>query len=176
MPWRRAWHIKGPAPAVKHPPTTGQPLRVLVIGYGNAGRGDDGLGPALAERLESLGLAGVAVETDRQLAIEHAQLAAAHDVVVFADAAIDVEGTAPFYLRRVDPAAGTDYSSHHLSPPTVLQLAAELFGASPIGWLLGIRPVAMDTFAEGLTPQAEANLTVALAALRQALEQGTLAD
>jgi hydrogenase maturation protease len=159
---------------VKHSPAPGHPLRVLVIGYGNAGRGDDGLGPALADRLESLGLPGVTVETGYQLAIEHAELAAAHEIVVFADAAIDVQRDAPFYLRRIEAAAETVSSSHHLSPAAVLSLAAELFGVSPIGWLLGIRPVDMDTFGTGLTPQAEANLTAALAALRTALEQGRL--
>ena len=43
--------------------------RILVIGYGNPGRRDDGLGPALAARLEALALPGVTVESDFQLAI-----------------------------------------------------------------------------------------------------------
>ena len=37
---------------------------MLLIGYGNAGRGDDGLGPAFAERIEAAGLPGVDVDID----------------------------------------------------------------------------------------------------------------
>ncbi len=39
----------GPAPA---------PRRILLIGYGNPGRGDDGLGPLLAARIEALAIPG----------------------------------------------------------------------------------------------------------------------
>jgi hydrogenase maturation protease len=150
-------------------------LRILVIGYGNPGRRDDGLGPALADRLENLDRANVTVDRDYQLSVEHAELVAHHDIVVFADAATDGDGHAPFYLRRVEAAADTSYSSHSLSPQAVLHLAAECFGAHPHAWLLGIRPVDMDSFAEGLTHEAEAHLALALAALRDALESNGLA-
>jgi hydrogenase maturation protease len=153
-----------------------QALRILVIGFGNPGRRDDGLGPTLAARLEALGLPGVTVESDYQLSIEHAQLAAAHDIVVFADAAADIDGGAPFYLRSVQAAPDAFCFSHSISPPAVLQLAAQCFGSRPRGWLLGIRPVDLDSFAEGLTPEAEANLSAALTAFRETFESGGLAQ
>jgi len=109
---------------------SGCPLRILVIGYGNPGRCDDGLGPALADRLEKLTLPGITIERDYQLVIEHAELAAQHDVVVFADAAVDVEGGAPFYLRRVHPAPADGVFSHHVTPQAVLRLAAVCFGST----------------------------------------------
>ena len=149
--------------------------RILVIGYGNAGHCDDGLGPALAERIEALALPGVTVESDFQLAIEHAHSASQYDVVVFADAAADLKGDAPFYLRPVQPAAERPGFSHTISPAAVLHLAAECFGAHPRGLLLGIRPVDLTSFADGLTPEAEANLAAALAALRAAIASGQLA-
>ena len=93
-----------------------QPSRILVIGYGNPGRRDDGLGPAFAGRLEALRLPGVTVESDYQLVIEHAHVAAQHDVVVFADAAADIQGQGPFYLRSLEPAPEGGYSSHSISP------------------------------------------------------------
>jgi hydrogenase maturation protease len=152
-----------------------QPLSILVIGYGNPGRRDDGLGPAFAARLEALRLPGVTVESDYQLAIEHAHLAAQHDIVVFADAAADVDGESPFYLRPIQPAPEDRYSSHSVSPQAVLRLAAQCFGAHPTGWLLGIRPMDLESFAEGLTPEAEANLSAAVTAFREAIESGQLA-
>jgi len=152
-----------------------QALRILVIGYGNPGRRDDGLGPALAARLEALGLPGVTVESDYQLSIEHAERAARHDIVVFADAAADIDGHAPFYLRSVQPAPDAFHFSHSVSPQAVLHLAAQCFDSRPRGWLLGIRPVDLDSFAEGLTPQAQTNLGAALEALRAAFDSGLLA-
>jgi hydrogenase maturation protease len=149
--------------------------RILVIGYGNPGRRDDGLGPAFAARLEVLQLPGVTIESDYQLAIEHAHLAAQHDIVVFADAAADTDGEGPFYLRPVHPAPEDRYSSHSVSPQAVLRLTAQCFGAHPSGWLLGIRPTDLESFAEGLTPEAESNLSAALTAFREAVESGRLA-
>jgi hydrogenase maturation protease len=143
--------------------------RILVIGCGNAGRRDDGLGPALAVRLEALELPDVTVESDYQFMIEHAELAARHDVVVFADAATDIHDGAPFYLRSVTAALHPDCFSHRISPEAVLHLAAQCFGARPRAWLLGIRPMDLESFAEGLTPEAEQNLAAALAALREAI-------
>ncbi len=140
-------------------------LRILVIGFGNPGRRDDGLGPALAARVAALNLPSVTVETDYQLAIEHAELVARHDVVIFADAARDVSAGAAYYLRPLPAASDQSGFSHHLSPPAVLHLAAHCFGAHPRAWLLGIRPSDLASFAEGLTPAADQNLTAAFAAL-----------
>jgi hydrogenase maturation protease len=151
-------------------------VRILVIGYGNPGRRDDGLGPAFADRLEALNLPGVTIESDYQLSIEHAQLAARHDIVVFADAATDIKDDATFYLRPIQPAPDASCFSHGVSPQAVLHLAGQCFGVSPIGWLLGIRPLDLDSFAEGLTPGAGANLAAALKAFLTAFESGGLAQ
>lgn len=134
--------------------------RVLVIGYGNPARGDDGLGPALAERLEQLDLPGVTVDADYQLSIEHAALAAEHDVVVFADAT--TRGDAPFTLARLHPDGGEAFTTHAVSPAQVLHLASACFGATPKGYVLAIRGRALDGFGEGLSGPARAGLEAAL--------------
>src|SRR5450432_1649313 len=46
--------------------------RILVIGYGNPGREDDGLGPAAAAEIERLGRPGVSVRGNYQLVLEDA--------------------------------------------------------------------------------------------------------
>ena len=154
-------------------PRAGAPTRrILVIGYGNPGRFDDGLGPALAARLAALRLAGVTVVSDYQLSIEHAELVARHDVVVFADAARDAADGDSFYLRPVTPSPDASCFSHQVSPQAVLQLAADCFDARPAAWLLGIRPQDLDSFAEGLTLTAERNLASAVDALREMIEKG----
>ena len=156
-------------------PLPGAPgRRILVIGIGNPGRRDDGLGPALAAQLMALCLPGVTVESDYQLSIEHAEMAARHDLVVFADAARDAAGNSAFYLRPIAPVPGASCFSHRVSPQAVLQLAADCFAAQPGGWVLGIQPEDLESYAEGLTPTAEKNLASALATLRMAIENGWL--
>ena len=49
---------------------TGGNTKILLIGFGNPARADDGLGPALAEEIESKNIPDVTVETDYQLTIE----------------------------------------------------------------------------------------------------------
>jgi Ni,Fe-hydrogenase maturation factor len=57
--------------------------KILFIGYGNPGRLDDGLGPALAARIDALSLKGMTVEADYQLAVENAFDVSMHDVVTY---------------------------------------------------------------------------------------------
>ncbi len=147
--------------------------KVLVIGCGNPGRLDDGLGPALAERLEALRLPGVTVEADYQLNVEHAAAVAEHDVVVFADAA--VSGPEPFFFRAAAPGGGVGFSSHSVSPPEVLALARELFGSRAKGYVLGIRGYRFDEFGERLSPRARANLAAAERFLRRLLSEPSFA-
>ena len=146
---------------------TGQGREILVIGYGNPGRLDDGLGPALAEQLSAMRLDHVTVETDYQLTVEDAELAARHDVVVFADAA--VAGPAPFDFRSVEPRRGAEFTTHSVSPEQVLGLAHDLFGATTAGYVLAIRGCEFDDFGERLSREGRDHLAAALAALKDVL-------
>jgi len=144
-----------------------------VIGYGNPGRLDDGLGPALAERLARRRIPGVTVDADYQLTVEDAAAVAAHGAVVFADASVD--GAEPFFFRAVEPAgAGPSFSSHSVEPAEVLGMARALFGARTRGYALGIRGYAFDEFGERLSERAEANLAAALRFLAPRLRTGRL--
>ncbi len=146
-------------------------MKVLVIGFGNPGRGDDGLGPAIAERLEELKIENLTVESDYQLSVEHAAMAAEHDMVVFADAAVDA-GT-PFYFRPCGPAPADQFSSHSVTPGEVLLLAQSCFQKSPEAYVLGIRATELQEFGEGLSAQARQDLAAALEFLIKFLEPKT---
>ena len=142
---------------------------VLVIGYGNPGRGDDGLGPALAERVAALDLPGVTVERDYQLTVDHAAMIAAHDRVVFADAMIGLGE--PCRLTPVS-AVPVAMGSHQISPEAALHLAGLLFGHAPPGFILAIRGEEFGQMHEGLSPRAEANLVRAVGMLCDWLDRG----
>lgn len=146
--------------------------KVLVIGYGNPGRLDDGLGPALAAALEKRNLPGVTVEADYQLTVEDAAALAEHDVVVFADA--DAAGPEPYSFRRVDPGkTGLSFTSHSIAPAAVLALAHTLFAAKTEGYVLGIRGYEFDQFGESLSPRARANLEAATKFIAGVLGEGS---
>jgi hydrogenase maturation protease len=102
---------------------------VLVVGYGNPLRTDDGIGWRVAECLaDDPRLEGVAVMRRHQLTPELALDVSAATLVVLVDAS---HGLAAGTLS-VDRATRADYAaatwSHHFSPPSLIALAHELYG------------------------------------------------
>lgn len=139
------------------------PKGILILGYGNPGRQDDGLGPAMAERINALGLPGVATDANYQLNVEDGATLAEYETVVFVDAS--KTAPAPFTFERIAPAAEVTFSSHTVSPESALAVAAKHFGRAPEAWVLGIRGYAFE-FAEGLTEQARDNFDKAFSFIR----------
>ncbi len=148
--------------------------RVVLIGFGNPGRLDDGLGPALAALIERMNLPGVTVESDYQLCLEDAETVSRHDVAIFADA--DTSGPEPFSFRRLEPARSLTFSTHSLRPAAVLGLARQLFDAQTEGYILGIRGYAFNEYMESLSEPARANLTAAAAFLERICREGCFAE
>lgn len=151
-------------------------MGVLVIGYGNPGRLDDGLGPAFAAALETLVIPGVSVESAYQLTVEDAAAVAEHDVVLFVDAAVN--GPEPFAFGRVE--AGADiapgFTSHSLEPAALLALARELFDSRAEGYVLAVRGYEFDEFGERLSSGARTNLAAALDFVVPALRDRRMPD
>ena len=144
---------------------TGKPA-ILVFGYGNPSRGDDALGPLLIERLEhwlvaDLQSAGrVECLTDFQLQIEHALDLQGRKRVLFVDAHLDCP--APWQLSVLQPAVDASYSTHAISPASVLRVYQQIHAADPPpSFLLGIRGERFE-LGEPLTEAAEAHLASAL--------------
>lgn len=129
--------------------------RVLVLGYGNPGRGDDGLGPALARAMELRGNLPADIESVLQLELDHAVLFNDYATVILADA--DRNAVEPFSLSRVLPIADVPFTSHSMSPQALLFLARELFHAKLNVFLLGIRGYSFE-LSDGLSKQAAENL------------------
>jgi hydrogenase maturation protease len=152
---------------------TDAPRKVLLIGFGNPGRLDDGLGPEAARRIEKLALPRVTVESDYQLTVEDAADIAAHDAVVFVDA--DTAGPEPFWVRRIQPGSShVSFSTHSVEPRAVVALARDLFGREVEAYLVGIRGYEFNEFGEALSERATENLAQAVEYLGAALEKGTI--
>ena len=136
--------------------------RILVLGYGNPGRQDDGLGPAAAAGIERLGWPNITAYDNYQLNIEDALEVAEHDVVWFVDAA--KVGPSPYHVRDLSAASTIEFTSHIARPEAVLGIARQYYGKSPRAFLLAIRGYQFE-FVEELTAGAVENLRVALTML-----------
>ena len=149
--------------------------RTLLIGYGNPGRLDDGLGPAVAAAMAELALPGVDVDADYQLMVEDAAEIVKYEKVIFVDA--DVSGPEPFWCQRLVAAEGSlSFSTHSVKPEGVLQLARDLFGAEPECWLMGIRGYEFNEFGERLSAKARENLDEAVSYLKTAIQKGEIKE
>jgi hydrogenase maturation protease len=149
--------------------STGGVPRVLVLGYGNPGREDDGLGPAAVAAIERLAWPHVTVGSNYQLVIEDVVEIAAADIVWFVDASRD--GAEPWATRSIAPTYDVTFTSHLVSPGALLAMAQQYYGKAPAAHLLAIRGYEF-AFAEGLTDRATANLRAAVALLRRAVGAG----
>ncbi len=142
-------------------PVPPQP-RILVLGYGNPGRQDDGLGPAVAAGIDALGWPNLKACDNYQLNIEDAIDVAEHDVVWFVDAA--KTGPEPYTVQELSPASTFEFTSHIVRPEVILAIARHHFGRSPRAFLLAIRGYEFE-FIEELTNGASDNLRIALTML-----------
>jgi len=115
---------------------------LLVIGYGNTLRGDDGAGQRVAEAAAQLNLAGVRVLACAQLTPELAESIAGARAVVFVDAA--VEQPRCVRLRRIRAARVPGIATHTTRPQTLLALARTVYGRTPRAWLLTIPAENLD--------------------------------
>lgn len=148
---------------------TGREDTILLYGFGNTGRGDDGLGPALASAIEAAGLAHVDVAVNQQLCVEDAVQIAGYATVVFADAA--TQGPAPFHFSVVDASAvgRLGWTSHSMYPVEVVALARDLFGRRGPAYTLAIRGYRFAELEEVLSAAAKENLAAAVAFVKNAL-------
>lgn len=143
--------------------------RILVIGYGNPGRQDDGLGPTCAKSIQARGITNVCVDIGYQLSVEHALAMAAADTVVFIDAMMC--GDAPYHFEQLHSAKESPpWGSHSISPAALLKLTETLYATTPESYLLGIRGYWFDDFEETLSNQAELNLQQAVTFVCEWLE------
>ena len=140
-------------------PASKSNCRLLVIGYGNELRSDDGVGPRVAAAVEQLNLPGVRTIACHQLTPELADAVSKAQRVVFVDATVDT--VAEIQLRELEPAETRRITAHAGDPRTLLALARDVFGRCPAAWWLTI-PIDQTGFGNELSPLARRGLHLAL--------------
>ena len=146
---------------------------ILVIGYGNTLRGDDGVGPRVADAVDALRLPGVWTLACHQLSPEHAEPISESDCVIFVDAVVD--GPRQVQLRRLEPGHTSQLMAHAADPRTMLALARDVFGRAPTAWWLTIPAVELG-FGEILSAEATAGCREASKQIESLVRDHRLAD
>ena len=140
---------------------------VLVGGYGNTLRRDDGVGWRVADRLDAdPRLAGVAVIQRHQLTPELALDMSTAELVVLVDADDGLAaGTIAIGAVPPDATARTKWS-HHTDPATLLALTEELYGRTPRVVVVRCGVQSLDA-GDGLTPAVEAAVPLVIDAIAE---------
>lgn len=129
-----------------------EPSGILIFGYGNTLRGDDGVGPRVVVAIEKLQLPNVRTLICQQLSPEHADPISRAQTVIFVDAAVDAPKEVQ--LRPLEPGETSQLMAHAADPRTMLALARDVFGHAPRAWWLTIPAVNLE-FGETLSAETE---------------------
>ena len=111
--------------------------KIIILGIGNNGRQDDGLGWMFLDFLEEQN-SNIDIEYRYQLQIEDADLISNYDTVIFVDATKE-ETEEGFYLKPCHPSEKYSFSTHALAPETVLYLSHKLYDHNPDASIFAIQ-------------------------------------
>ena len=140
---------------------------VLLIGYGNTLRRDDGAGPAVVARFA--GRAGLRVLVVHQLVPELADELAGCRRVVFVDAAVGVDCV---QVRPLAPTTRAGGLGHTGDPARLLALTAALHDRVPAACLVTI-PAHDLGYGEGFSAAAAVAMDEATAAVEGLVASGS---
>jgi len=130
-------------------------LEVLIIGYGNPNREDDGIGHYAVDRLKKrLGhIPAIDFLTLHQLTPDLVETIQQYDVVVFIDATVESAGNG-FSFSRVEPEFGLSHRlTHDCHPSFLLGLVRTIYHHHPMGYEVAIQG---DSFGFRQEPTPEA--------------------
>lgn len=150
------------------------PKPVLIFAYGNISRGDDALAPLLIEHLQQQHPTTVCGHPVRylceyQIQVEHILDLQGCERVLLIDAHQAL--SKPYSLERVNPAMETSYTTHGMSPASLLYTYEKtLLEQSPPSYLLAIQGQTFN-LGDGLSALAQGCLAQAYQFTQSILQQ-----
>ncbi|HIK06181.1 MAG TPA: hydrogenase maturation protease [Trichormus sp. M33_DOE_039] len=142
---------------------------VMVIGYGNDLRSDDGIGQQIANEIASWHLPSVQSLAIHQLTPDLADALASIDLAIFVDACLPVDGY-DVQIQMLSPTSDIDSSVHRSDPRSLLALTQSLYGCCPPAWLVTIPGVNFE-IGDRLSRMAEIGKSIALVKIIQILDK-----
>lgn len=154
-----------------HPEKNTQPS-ILVIGYGNTLRRDDGVGQQVANLVQEWELPLIRSYAVHQLTPELAAELAMVEKAIFIDAYPDSETVQVYPLtdQTDEVSATTNCLGHTSNPRSLLTLAKQVYGFAPAAWWVLIPAVNFD-FGEEFSPTTQGSIPVALAKIKQLISE-----
>ena len=147
-------------------------MRLVVFGWGNDARGDDGLGPLLLARVTAARWPDVTTIEDFQLQIEHALDLDGADMALFLDAS--VSAPSPFAFREIEMRRDASHTTHALTPEALLEVSTRALGRKPPPcFMLAIRGERFE-LGEPLSTEAAERLEAAWAFLQELMRDPTV--
>lgn len=140
---------------------------VMVIGYGNELRSDDGVGKKIANTIDSWNLSNVKSRAVHQLTPELADELANVNLSIFVDATINENMVVAPLLLTNDHHHSI---GHFADPRSLLALTEFLYGKSPIAWLVTV-PGENFELGDRISPTAEKGIAIALSKIMEILDQ-----
>lgn len=141
---------------------------ILIIGYGNPIRGDDGIGQAVIAEVEQWNLANVRSQSLHQLTPEMAAEMAEVETVIFVDAGLEGDSV---NITSLEPLPSDLFNwGHSLNPRSLLSLTQFLYQKSPQAWLIAI-PGENFELSETLSPKALNGIQEALKIIKNLIKK-----
>jgi hydrogenase maturation protease len=141
------------------------PLGLLVIGYGNPLRGDDGFGWRVTQALIGLELEDTDLITCHQLTPELAEPLSRVERTVFVDASVSLP-PGVLNVQKIKPLESSGLMAHHLSPMHLLTLARKLYARAPDATVISCGAINLS-HTEDLSPEVEAAIPKVLEAIQE---------
>ena len=123
-------------------------MRVLLIGYGNPSRGDDGVGHYVAKEIRERAVRNISTLTLCQLGPELAETVKDYDLVVFVDAQVS-QSAEGLSVVPVEAAYRPSAFTHVMSPASLLALTKALYQKEPQAFIVAVPGYDFD-FGTGL--------------------------
>jgi hydrogenase maturation protease len=130
---------------------------VIVIGYGNDLRSDDGIGPKVANTLHLRNVRSLAVY---QLTPELAETVANVDLAIFVDACLTSENN-HVQVLPIAPISSMVLTGHTADPRSLLALTKAIYSYCPQAWWIKVPGVNFE-LGDRLSPIAETGVAIAL--------------
>jgi len=134
-----------------------------VIAFGNPLRGDDGVGPFVAQKLQAAmrGAAGVGIHILPQLDPAILEEVKDADHLIFVDASCAPLEPGLRWSLVIPKMQSEPFTSHHLSPGMFVTLLDLLYDCHPVAWQLAIKGYDFS-FTDKLSPSTRCNAEKAI--------------
>jgi len=145
-------------------------MRIVIVGYGNPLRGDDGVGPEIARRLAAeIDDPEVHILIELQLRPELAELLSRAELAIFIDASSESQ-PGEVRVEEVHLSEPEQSFTHQFAPPMLLMTAKVLYGRIARTYLVSIGGQNFG-LSEGLSEAVKQGIPKAIQAVRQLLER-----